>query len=104
MTLPEEVNARLEDVINDWLSKFDELAEAERDFLEKIGIEPTLETMLSYTAGVLDSLVGSIIHGLYDRGMTGEEDKALIELIKRRIPELEMKINAFLRGNDDEGA
>jgi len=44
----------MEEGINDWLLRFDEIAEAELDFFEKIGIEPKLETLLSYTVGVLD--------------------------------------------------
>ena len=67
------------------------------DFLEKIWIEPKLETLLSYTTGVLESIVGSFIHCLYDRGMAEEEDEEMIELIKRKIPELEIKVKAFLR-------
>lgn len=97
MTLPKEVKKRLEEAINDWLLRFDEIAEAELDFLEKIGIEPKLETLLSYTAGVWDSIVGGFVHGLYDREMTEEEDEEMIELIKREIPELEIKLKVFLR-------
>jgi len=97
MTLPNEVKARLEEGIDEWLLNFDEIAEAGMIFLEKIGIEPNLETLLSYTAGVLDSLVGSFIHAQYDRGMNAEEDEEMIELIKRKIPALELKFKAFLR-------
>ena len=96
MTLPNEVKERLEEAINDWLLRVDEIAEVELDFLEKIGIEPKRETLLSYTAGVLDSIVGGVIHGLYDRGMTDEEDEEMIELMKRKIPELELKFKEFL--------
>ena len=67
------------------------------DTIEKIGIEPKLETLLSYTAGVWDSIVGGFIHGLYDREMNEEEDEEMIELIQREIPELEVKIKVFLR-------
>jgi hypothetical protein len=96
MTLPNEVKKRLEAVMNDWLTKSDEIAGAGFDFLESLGIEPKLETLLGYTIGVWDSLVGSFIHQEYDRGMTEEEDKELIELIKSKIPELELKLSAFL--------
>jgi hypothetical protein len=99
MTLSKEVKEGLEKAINDWLSRFDEIAEAELNFLERIGIEPKHETLLSYTAGVLDSSVGSFIHCLYDRGMTEEEDKEMIELLKRKIPVFELKFKAFLREN-----
>jgi hypothetical protein len=99
MALSKEVKEGLEKAINDWLSRFDEIAEAELNFLEKIGIEPKRETLLSYTAGVLDSSVGSFIHCLYDRGMTEEEDKEMIELMKRKIPVFELKFKAFLREN-----
>ena len=96
MTLPNEVKERLEEVMNDWLLRSDEIARAGFDFLEKIGIEPKLETLLSYTVGVWDSVVGSFIHHQYERGMTEAEDKEMIELIKREIPELEIKFRAFL--------
>jgi len=96
MTLPNEVKERLEEVMNDWLLKSDEIAGAGFDFLENIGVEPKLETLLSYTVGVWDSIVGSFIHQHYDRGMTEEEDEELIELIKSKIPELELKLKAFL--------
>ena len=97
MTLPNEVKARLEEGINEWLLNFDEIAEAGMIFLEKIGIEPNLETLLSYAAGVLDSIVGSFIHAQYDRGMSVEEDEEMIELIKGKIPALELKFKEFLR-------
>jgi hypothetical protein len=45
----------------------------------------------------LSTIVGSYIHCLYDRGMTEEEDKELIELLKRKIPMFELKFKAFLR-------
>lgn len=96
MTLPNEVTERIEEAIDDWLLNIDEIAEAGMIFLEGIGIEPTLETLLSYTAGVMDSIVGSFIDYHYDRGMTAEEDEELIELIKRKIPELELKFKGFL--------
>ena len=48
-------------------------------FLEKIGIEPNLETLLSYAAGVQDSIVDSFIHAQYGRGMSVEEDEEMIE-------------------------
>lgn len=97
MTLPNEVKERLEEAINDWLLWVDEIAEAELNFLEKIGIGPKRETLLSYTAGVLDSTVGGFIHGLYDREMTEEEDEETSELMKRKIPEFELKFKEFLR-------
>ena len=82
MTLPNEAKARLEEGINEWLLNFDEIAEAGMIFfLAKIGIEPNLETLLSYAAGVLDSIVGSFIHAQYDRGMNEGEDEEMIELI-----------------------
>ena len=96
MTLPNEAKADLEEVVNDWLLTFDEIAEAEMVFLEEIGIEPKLESLLGYTVGILDSIVGGYIHCLYDRGMTEAEDKELIELIKGKIPELELKFKQFL--------
>ncbi len=96
MTLPNEAKENLEEVVNDWLLKFDEIAEAEMVFLEEIGIEPKLESLLGYTVGILDSIVGSYIHCLYDRGMTEDEDKELIELLKGKIPELELKFKLFL--------
>jgi len=47
--------------------------------------------------GVLDSIVGGFIHAQYDRGMNEEEDEEIIELIKRKIPALELKFKEFLR-------
>ncbi len=52
---------------------------------------------MSYAAGVLDSIVGSFIHAQYDRGMNAEEDEEMIELIKGKIPEFELKFKEFLR-------
>ena len=96
MPLPKEAEENLEEVMDEWLENFDAIAEVAYDFLKAVGIEPTRETLLSYSAGVLDSLVGGFIHCLYDRGMTKEEDDELIELIKRKLPALERKFNAFL--------
>lgn len=83
--------------MNEWLLNFDEIAEARMIFLEKIGIEPNLKTLLSYTAGVLDSIAGSFIHAQYGRGMSVEEDEEMIELIKGKNPGLELKFKEFLR-------
>lgn len=76
---------------------FDEIAGLKSNFFEKIGIEPKLETLLCYSVGVLGSIVGGVIHGIYDRGMTDEEDEEMIERIKRKIPEFEIKLKEFLR-------
>lgn len=97
MTLPNEVKERLEEVINDWLLSFNEIAESESHFLDAVGLEPKLETLLSYTIGVLDSIVGGYIHSLYNRGMTEDEDAELIELLQEKMPELEQKFKRFLK-------
>ncbi len=96
MTLPDEAKQNLEEAIDDWLLRFDEIAESEYEFLKRIGIESTLESLLSYTAGILDSIVGGYIHAHYDRGMTEEEDAELIELLSAKIPEFKRKFKAFL--------
>jgi len=96
MTLPDEAKRNLEEAINDWLLRFDEIAESESEFLKRIGIEPTLETLLSYTAGILDSIVGGYIHAKYDRGMTEAEDAELTELLNVFLPEFELKFKSFL--------
>jgi hypothetical protein len=98
MTLPKEVEEKLEAVLDEWLENFDVTANEAGDFLKVVGIEPTLETLLGYSVGMLDSLVGGFIHSLYDRGMKPEEDDALVELIRRKLPELERRFKAFLRG------
>lgn len=96
MTLPAEAKRNLEEAIDDWLLRFDEIAESESEFLKRIGIEPTLETLLSYTAGILDSIVGGYIHSKYDRKMTEAEDAELIELLNVFLPEFEHKFKSFL--------
>ena len=96
MTIPEEFEERLEAVMDDWLEHFDVTAKEAGDLLKEVGIEPTLETLMGYSVGVLDSLVGGFIHSLYDRGMTKEEDDALVKLLRRKLPVLKRNINAFL--------
>ncbi|MBN1456004.1 MAG: hypothetical protein JW945_07120 [Methanomicrobia archaeon] len=96
MTLPDEVRANLEEVLSAWLENFEPIAEAERDFLARIGIEPMRETMLSYTAGVVDTVVGSYIHTLFNRGMTDDEDAEMIAVFKEKLPEFEHKLDEFL--------
>ena len=98
MTLPKEVEEKLEVVLDEWFENFDVTANEAGDFLKGVGIEPTLETLLGYSVGMLDSLVGGFIHALYDRGMTPEEDDALVELLRRKLPELERRFKTFLRG------
>ena len=100
MTHPNEVKERLEEVINNWLLRFDEIAESESHFLDTLGLEPKLETLLSYTIGVLDSIVSGYIHCLYDRGMTEEEDAELIELLQEKMPVLEQKFKLFLKNEE----
>ncbi len=96
MTLPPEAKAELEEAIDDWILRFDEIAELESMFLTRIGIEPTLETLLSYTAGILDSIVGGYIHAQYGRGMTEAEDAELIELLKEVLGKFEPEFQSFL--------
>ena len=99
MALPDEVKENLNDVLIAWLENFEPIAEAERDFLARIGIEPKRETMLSYTAGVVDTVVGSYIHALFNRGMTDEEDAEMIAVFKEKLPELGRKLDDFLDRN-----
>ncbi|MGC9443612.1 MAG: hypothetical protein ACP5E9_01560 [Candidatus Methanospirareceae archaeon] len=96
MALPDEVSENLKEVLSAWLENFEPIAEAEREFLARIGIEPTRETMVSYTAGVVDTVVGSYVHTLFNRGMTEEEDAEMIAVFKEKLPELERKLDEFL--------
>jgi hypothetical protein len=96
MALPDEVKENLKEVLSAWLENFEPIAEAERDFLARIGIEPKRETMVSYTAGVVDTVVGSYIHTLFNRGMTDDEDAEMIAIFKEKLPELERKLDEFL--------
>ncbi|HDS44801.1 MAG TPA: hypothetical protein ENN68_01675 [Methanomicrobia archaeon] len=96
MVLPDEVSENLKAVLSAWLENFEPIAEAERDFLARVGIEPTRETMISYTAGVVDTVVGSYIHALFNRGMTADEDAEMIAVFKEKLPEFERKLDEFL--------
>lgn len=99
MTLPKEIEENVEAVLVEWLDTFDATATEASALFKRMGIEPTYETLLGYSVGLLDSLIGGFIHSFYDRGMTPEEDDALVELIKRTLPELDRKITALLREN-----
>jgi hypothetical protein len=96
MTIPPEAKERLEEVISDWLLRFDEIAEVESRFLDRLGLEPKLETLMSYTVGIVDAIVGGYIHYSYNRGMTETEDEELVELLREKLPELELKFKQFL--------
>ena len=75
---------------------------AERAFklvLRKQGIEPTIETVLSYVVGNLHGLVyGFYIHK-HGRILNDDENKDLADLLRRRAFELR---DAFLRTRIEE--
>jgi hypothetical protein len=48
-------------------------------------------------------VVGSFIHARYGREMNVEEDEKMIELIKEKIPALELKFKEFLREKEKKG-
>ena len=99
MTFPKEIEENVEAVLTEWLDTFEATANEASALFKRMGIEPTRETLMGYSVGLLDSLIGGYIHSVYDRGMTPEEDDALVELIKRTLPELDRKITALLREN-----
>ena len=95
MTISEEAKRTVDEIVDDWLSNIDILADAEVIFLDRIGLKPDINALLSYAAGLLDSIVCCSFRPESGREMNVEDDEELIELIKRRIPELRDKLKVF---------
>ena len=69
--------------------------EFHRLILMEQGIEPNLETILSYITGFLSGIVAGFYLHKYKRNMNSNEEKELLKLMKRRAWELrEVFINA----------
>jgi hypothetical protein len=59
-----------------------------RDYVSKLGIEPNLETMLSYFSGLLLGLCSAYYLYKKNREVTKEEIDEFHDLMKRRVWEL----------------
>jgi len=95
MTISGEAKRTVDEIVADWLSNIDILTDAEVIFLDRIGLKPDINALLSYAAGLLDSVVCFSIRSKSGREMTAEDDEERIERIKRRIPELRDKLKVF---------
>jgi hypothetical protein len=97
--MTEEIRDKIEEAIDyaidDWLENIDLIAEEGTIFLTRIGLEYNINALLSYSTGLLNTIVGSFIHFHYNREMTDEEKEVMIEQIKSRIPELKVKLADF---------
>jgi hypothetical protein len=101
-SISEEVKRTVDEIVDDWLSNIEILADAGVIFLDRIGLKPDINALLSYAAGLLDSVVCCSFRSESGREMNAEDDEELIERIKRRIPELRDKLEVFLGGGGDE--
>ncbi len=95
MTISGEAKRTVDEIVDDWLSNIDILADAGVIFLDSIGLKPDINALLSYAAGLLDSILCCSIRSECGREMDEDDDEELIELIKRRIPELRDKLKIF---------
>ena len=95
MSFSGEAKRTVDEIVDDWLSNIEILADAGVIFLDNIGLEPDINALLSYAAGLLDSVICCSIRSECGREMNAEDDEELIELIKRRIPELRDKLKIF---------
>lgn len=83
----------LEENIDDMMNRPEEFERGYREALQEMGIEPNLETILSFISGFLQGLVWDYYLRVKHREMNPEETKDLVKLMKRRAFELR---HAFL--------
>lgn len=86
--LDDEVRILVEKNIDAIIKKPKEIEEAYRFILREQGIQPNLETILSFITGMLAGIADSFYRFKYERLTNLDEKDELIELLKRRAFEL----------------
>ena len=88
--LTAEARAVLEKNIDSVLEKPEEREEIYSSTLKEHGIEPNLETILSFITGFLTGLMAQFYVSKYGRFLNADEIGELTELMKRRAFEIRM--------------
>lgn len=86
--LDKDARTVLERNVDDILKKPKGMEETFSSTLRAQGIEPNLETVLSFITGLLLGIVEGIYDCKYDRLMNSDERDELDELLKRRAWEI----------------
>jgi len=88
MKLDRHLRVNLEELIDELIDKPKDYERVFSLMLRDLGIEPNLETVLSFIIGWLNGISAEHYRVNYNRSMNKEEVKALINLLKRRAWEL----------------
>ena len=86
--LDSEIRAALEESIDNFLEDAEGSEKIISIILEAQGIEPNLETLLSFIVGNAWGLMIAFYTTRYQRGMNDDESKDFIQVMKRRAWEL----------------
>lgn len=90
--LEDDIRVAVEKEIDKFLKEPKEYENAFRNILTAQGIEPNLETVLSYLTGVLYGFADGLYLEKYRRPMTLEEGEELMSLLRRRAFEIRESI------------
>ena len=86
--LDDSVRTMIERMSDSWMKDPKATEETYRFILEKQGIEPNLETVLSFIAGIIVGASDGAYSIKYNRLMNVDERKELTDLMNRRIFEI----------------
>lgn len=86
--MDEKVRRIIESNIDTFLKYPKETEKGIKEYLKKQGIEPNLETILAYLTGMMFGLIEGHYRTLYGRGQTRDEEKDVLDILKRRAMEL----------------
>jgi len=87
-SLNNEIRTLVEKEVDNILKKPRKMEDSIRLTLSVQGIEPNLETVLSYITGLILGRVLQVYVSIYNREITHNEMNELIQLLKRRAFEL----------------
>ena len=94
VNLDPSVRIFIEREIDSILKDLQNIEQNSRLALQELGIEPILETVLSFIFGMILGRTNDVYQIKYKRNLTSEEFQALLPLLKRRAHELK---EAFIK-------
>jgi len=98
MPLDDEARLAVEKIVDEILKDPEVSLQAYSSGLMEVGIQPGLETILAFIAGMLYGIAGGIYAKKYNRIMTKEEFREFFDLLGRRAWELRREfVNVFYR-------
>ena len=98
MPIDDEVRLAVEEIVDEILKDPKRYLDLCSSDLMEVGIQPSLETVLAFIAGMLHGIANGIYAKKHNRIMTDEEFDELFDLLGRRAWELRREfVNVFYR-------